>query len=72
MQQLLECVRRKGSDIVVSGSFLKSLKDIDLNLDGIGCYDNKSGLENVVVGFAGNRWWVVIRDGFNALSKLCR
>jgi len=47
VQQLLECIRGKGSDILVSTSFIRSLKDIGLSLDGISSFDSKSGLDNV-------------------------
>jgi len=47
VQQLLECIRGKGSDIVVSTSFIRRLKDIGLSLDGISSFDSESELGNV-------------------------
>ena len=44
---MLECIRDKGSDIVVSTAFIGRLKDIGLSLDGINSFDSKSGLDNV-------------------------
>lgn len=47
IQQLLECVREKGSKIVVSSAFLKNLKETGLSLEGNDSFDGKSGLEDV-------------------------
>ncbi len=47
IQQLLECVREKGSEIVVSSAFLKNLKETGLSLEGNDSFDGKSGLEDV-------------------------
>ena len=47
IQQLLECVREKGSKIVVSSAFLKNLKETGLSLEVNDSFDGKSGLEDV-------------------------
>ncbi len=47
IQQLLECVREKGSEIVVSSAFLKNLKETGLSLEENDSFDGKSGLEDV-------------------------
>lgn len=46
VQQLLDCFRDKGSEILVSASFTKSLLETGMNLEGTGSFDNKSDLKN--------------------------
>ena len=47
IQQLLQCIRAKGSEIVVSRAFIGSLKEIGVDLEGIGSFNGRSGLEKV-------------------------
>ncbi len=47
VQQLLTCVRNKGSEIVVSASFNERLKEVGLGLDGSAIFDSKAGLDEV-------------------------
>ena len=47
VQQLLQCIRAKGSEIIVSSAFTTSLKDIEVNLEGIRSFSGSSGLEKV-------------------------
>ena len=47
VQQLLQCIRAKGSDIIVSKAFTTSLKEIEVNLEGIEIFSGSSGLEKV-------------------------
>ena len=47
VEQLLEAIQSKGAEIVVSTHFIDSLKEIGVNLEGVGSFDGKSGLEKV-------------------------
>lgn len=47
VQQLLKCIRDRGSEIIISRGFNKSLKESDISLDGTGLFDSNSGLEQV-------------------------
>ena len=47
IQQLLQCIRAKRSEIVVSQAFIDSLKEIEVDLEGIGSFNGRSGLEKV-------------------------
>jgi NAD+ kinase len=47
VQQLIQCIREKQAEILVSSSFIKSLKDIDFDSGGIKSFNGQSGLESV-------------------------
>ena len=47
LQQLLECINDKGSEIIVSTSFIGNLQDHGISLDNIKSFNNNSDLEGV-------------------------
>lgn len=56
VRQLFECVRARKSEIAVSVSFSRSLRDMGFSLEGIDSFDSKSGLEhtNFVISVGGD------------------
>jgi len=47
VQQLIQCIKTKGSEIIVSSSFTKSLKEIEFGLEGIGIFNGEASLKEV-------------------------